>query len=192
MRKVLLIVIMIAINAACSGEHHEENETFMKAQTCRQQGSPEKAEKMATNYLHQYPDDPDMKLLLASIYFQKNDYAKAKELLQPAVKQYPNYTDLSTLLTRVNQAQEAQAAGKTDTSMPGATSLNDDNLLNNKNAALDQVRALKADGELEEAKKLAWKYLKKHPFDLDMQTTLLSIYYGTAARKVIRPKYPCE
>jgi tetratricopeptide (TPR) repeat protein len=190
MGKVLLAIIMSAIIMACSQDHHEENETFLKAQTCRQQGSPEKAENMATNYLHQYPDDPDMKLLLASIYFQKKDYAKARELLEPAVKQYPKYTDLSTLLTRVIQAEAAANAGTTDGA--GAEALSDEKLMNDKDAVLNRVRALQTDGELEEAKALAWKYLKKHPFDLDIQMALFSIYYGKAKRKVERPKYQCE
>ena len=190
MGKMLLAIMMSAIIVACSGDHHEENETFLKAQTCRQQGSPEKAENMATNYLHQYPDDPDMKLLLASIYFQKKEYAKARELLEPAVKQYPKYTDLSTLLTRVIQAEAAANAGTADGNMPGATS--DENIMKDKDAVLNRVRALQSDGELEDAKALAWKYLKQHPLDLDMQMALFSIYYGKAKRKVERPKYQCD
>ncbi|MFI4956574.1 MAG: YaiO family outer membrane beta-barrel protein [Gammaproteobacteria bacterium] len=82
------------------------NITLEDVKTLKQEGNNEEAKKQALEYLSTYPNDPDMELMLASIYYQEKNYEGAKSLLKTGLKNYPQYADLSELLNHVESAEK--------------------------------------------------------------------------------------
>jgi YaiO family outer membrane protein len=167
MRKGLLCFAVLAATAAFAQSTPATNEDNPVADVAalRKAGKINDAESLAMSYLAQHPSDPDMQLQLADILYNKKDYAGAKSILESTLKNYPNYKDVQDLLAAVEKAQAAPPETVAAVNKPKT------------NITLDDVKKLKQEGNLTEAKKQAREYLSAYPKDPDMELLLASIYY---------------
>jgi len=165
---------------------------YSKISALRLNKKIDQAKVLAKAYLQQHPTDLDMMLLLGLIYYQNSEYDLAKIYFKKVLKLSPTYLDAKLGLIRVEIAQKN--FNEASTLIKEVVQQAPDNLevkqiqSSYANAAKAQepivkqnyykkIKALRDKHQLNAAKELALKYLKKNPNDADVMLLLGLIYY---------------
>lgn len=168
--------------------------TYQELITLKNKGQTTKAKTEAITYLEQYPDDGDIQLFLAQLYFEERNYGQAQALAQKALQKTPTYVDVRLLLIRLNLATGNQKAAMQllDEGLKTNPSSNELQKMKQVILAADKqpprkspeisvnyqsLIALKKAGETQLAKEKAIAYLQKNPTDGDIQLFLGQIYF---------------
>ncbi|MCE3045104.1 YaiO family outer membrane beta-barrel protein [Legionella sp. 16cNR16C] len=100
--------VIPSLPAGASTQNKEspaEADILRTIQTLRQQGRLEEAKEAAKIYLHQFPKDGDVQLLLGLIEMQQNNLAEAEFYLRQVLSNTPTYTDARVALIRLKLRQ---------------------------------------------------------------------------------------
>lgn len=164
----------------------------------RLEGQLNEARDLALSYLKSNPNDVDALFELGLIYYQKQQFDKAIQPLDKALKIAPSYVDVRLTLIKCYLATKQLATASQVLDTGGAQTPNQQlqlyrlkSELNNtikpediitnvepnlpsyiasfKPGILDTIKTLRAQGKVKQAYDKAINYLKTHPNDVDVQ-----------------------
>lgn len=179
--------------------------TYIAMQELRKTGKLEQAITAGEKHLQSYPNDADVMLLMGLIYYQKKDFNTAYSYFNKTLKISPNYLDAQLALVRVFIAQNKMPKAQELLLKIGNKYPSNHDVIalqqfikkiaiqKKQNAVsvlpkiitvkspikspLPDIQKLRATNRLQEAIKLAQRYLEKYPQDGDILLQLGLIYF---------------
>jgi YaiO family outer membrane protein len=176
-------------------------------------GKQQQAITQAKQYLHQFPKDGDVRLVLGQFYFQQKSYDLAREQFTLALEETPNYTDVRIALINLNMAthdfdnasllikqglilspqnKELLAAKKSVDTIQEPILTSNKNDTEKASSDIPEYKLLQqlyASGKQQQAIAQAKVYLKQYPKDGDVRLVLGQFYFQQKRYDLAREQF---
>ena len=172
---VLITCVAFAQNAGGTGNQATPPPAaFQKIKLLQSEGKLLDARRVTLDYVKQYPNDLDMKVLLASIYAQLNDFRSSKELLQAVLAKDPKEADALELMQKVT-ADEMRFHSQAKAAMANPVA---SEAVRSRDDYLTKIQNQLASENYKAALASANKGLKTYPNDSDLLKAKSKALYG--------------
>lgn len=171
---LLLTCVAFAEPAGTLDDAAPSEKVFQEIRTLKNEGRLLQARDVAIKYVQKYPHDLDLKVLLAAIYDELDDFRSATELLKAVLAKSPHETDALELMQKVEADEAAfkQQAAQLDHAETNVLTLQ------TKEDYIATVQRQLVAENYKAALTTAKAGLKQYPNDPDLLQAENKAYYG--------------